>query len=118
MDLSLHLAEGLGVKGRPERAVFAGQHHRSFLALRKQHRRWGKKTAPHPRARVGIQQVMVRYQAASRYFFHWERMWHICMCFDGSRVSGKEVVLISITGTDVDGVTSCCWAPPQDIALV
>ena len=56
-----------------------------------------------------------RYLAACRDFL--PACTSLSVCFDASRVAGKEYLLVRIIGTTPDGRTKACWAPPQAAAF-
>ena len=63
-----HLVLGKGLPGTA-RATFPEQHTRSYLHLRKAHKKWGKKQAKDISVKRGRQNVLLRYMGAASAFF-------------------------------------------------
>ena len=59
----------------------------------------------------GRQMVVSRYTVASKDFF--SRCMCVSIAADGSRIGGKEVLLVAVLGTTAFGEVKVCWAPPQ-----
>lgn len=110
------LGQGGGATGSTDLAVVPEAHNRSFKALRKQHTRWGKKKAAQPNIERGRRVMLCRYQAACKD--HFSKCSSITVALDGSRVGGREMLLVIVFGTDGEGNSFAAWAPPQAMSKV
>ena len=111
-DLTLHLVQGLGAASSSAGpATMVERHVATFHALRKPHRRWGKKGAPRVNVRAGTTSLLLRYRTAAKRFL--EQCPTLSVALDASRVGGKDVLLVAILGTAETGEQRVCWAPPR-----
>ena len=109
--LTEHLVQGKGIQEDGERDTFVEAHCRSFIRLRKRRSLWGNKPQKAPSLNRGTGAMLSRYRAACVDCF--SHCLSLGVALDGSRVGGKEMLLIVIVGTNPEGETKCVWAPPQ-----
>ena len=57
--------------------------------------------------------ILPRHLEASRQFFGPKNCAGLVLACDGSRVAGKDVLLVAILGVARDGCKEACWVPPQ-----
>ena len=83
---------------------------KNFAALRKKHKRWGKKSAPKVEVDAAVGLELSRYLDASQTFLR--QCISISVAFDASRIGGKDVLLVAVLGSTGDK-SLICWAPSQ-----
>ena len=106
-----HLCSGLGNDAGLPAATFVEGHVRSFHALRRPHKRWGKKGPPLVQVSSTVGKELSRYLEASRGFL--ATCTSLSVACDASRVGGKDVLLVAILGIQSNGCAKVLWAPPQ-----
>ena len=111
------LVQGGGQDSSADRSTFPEAHAAAYRRLRKPHRRWSKK-GPKLAFSLAKQRgcMLVRYLQACKD--HLSRCTSLSVCLDASRVSGKDYLLVVVIGTNPEGETLACWAPPQVLASV
>lgn len=109
--LSYHLAQGLGGLDEQGNAPHVEAAARDFCRLRKKHKRWSKRRQPVPGIGAAQGRMLSRYLEACKCFLR--TCTEINIACDGSRVGGKEILLVAVLAKNKDGVLKTMWAPPQ-----
>lgn len=105
--LTDHLVLGFGTSAITGSATFSTQHTRSFFSLCRG-RVWGRKQFSTARAQGS---VLSRYLHTG--MAHFESATDLCLSLDGSRVGGREFLLVFLVGRASDGRWAAMWGPPQ-----
>ena len=98
---------GDGATGSGPRSALPRLHCKSFMKAAK-YRLVGKRGL-NPSA--GQASILVRYRDVGRGYF--ENMEDVAIACDGSRIGGREVLLVLAVGRDASGAWRSMWAPPQ-----